>query len=170
MTILDSFRDSKYNINNMPDYKSSKILSPEQQREREQLKEQSKSALEFGVEEKTLPLSEKSRGALPPVPPRPVSVLPKEPALVKIESVLEENLGEVYASLPADVKTKFRAKGEETAVKIRQLMEKTKVKARKILKLIKEWLRFIPGVNKFFLEQEAAIKTQKLMAMKGQEK
>ena len=150
----------------MSDDQGSKILSPERRLEAEQIKEQPKEGLEFGVDKVMVPPSEKPRGVPPPVPVRPAVVLPKEPELVKIESILEENLKEVYASLPAEVRPQFKAKGEETATKIRELMEKTKIKARKILKLIKAWLKLIPGVNKFFLEQEAAIKTQKLMAMK----
>lgn len=154
----------------MPDDQISKILSPEQRLEAEQIKEQPKEGLEFGVEKKIVPPSEKPLGALPPVPTRPAAVMPKEPELIKIENILEENLKEVYASLPAEVKPKFKTAGEETAIKIRALMERTKVKARKILKLIKAWLKLIPGVNKFFLEQEAAIKAQKLMAMKSVDK
>ena len=156
-----------YNVTYMVDDQKSRILSPERRLEAEQIKEQPKERLEFGAEKIVVPPSEKPRGVPPPVPTRPAMAPPKEPELVKIENILEENLKEVYASLPADIKPKFKAKGEETATKIRELMEKTKVKARKILKLIKAWLKLIPGVNKFFLEQEAAIKTQKLMAMKN---
>jgi len=32
-----------------------------------------------------------------------------------------------------------------------------------IMELVYEWLRMIPKVNKFFLEQEAKIKTDKLL-------
>ncbi len=89
----------------------------------------------------------------------PAAVPPaqKEPMLVKIEGILAEDLADVYENLPDELKPKFRAKGEETAGKIRQMMQDAKVKARKVLKLIKEWLKMIPGLNKFFLEQEATI-------------
>jgi hypothetical protein len=33
------------------------------------------------------------------------------------------------------------------------------------LKLIREWLLIIPGVNKYFLEQEAKIKTDKIQQL-----
>ena len=99
----------------------------------------------------------------------PVAPVPKAPMLVKIEGILAEDLAEVYENLPAALKPQFRAKGEETAGKIKQLMQDAKVKARKVLKLIKEWLKMIPGVNKFFLEQEATIKTQKLLGIKMDE-
>lgn len=96
-------------------------------------------------------------------------VAAKEPMLVKIEGILAEDLADVYENLPDELKPKFRAKGEETAGKIRQMMQDAKVKARQVLKLIKEWLKMIPGVNKFFLEQEATIKTQKLLGLKKDE-
>lgn len=120
-------------------------------------------------------LEKASASAEAPVAPRsPVSfVMPtiaKEPMLVKIEGILAEDLADVYENLPEALKPKFRAKGEETAGKIRQMMQDAKVKARKVLKLIKEWLKMIPGVNKFFLEQEATIKTQKLLGLKQEDK
>ena len=36
----------------------------------------------------------------------------------------------------------------------------------KIIDVIKKWLSIIPGINKFFLEQEAKIKTDKIMELK----
>ena len=45
-------------------------------------------------------------------------------------------------------------------------MKSTKVKVKKILKLILEWLRILPGINRFFLEQEAKIKTDRIIQLK----
>lgn len=87
----------------------------------------------------------------------------KDAHLMKVERVLEENLGDIYFSLPADRRALFKAKGEETAVKIRTMIESSKVAARKVLDLIRAWLKLIPGVNRYFLEQEAKIKTDKVM-------
>jgi hypothetical protein len=42
-------------------------------------------------------------------------------------------------------------------------MQKTAIKAKEVLKLIVIWLRFIPHVNKYFLEQESKIKTDKIL-------
>lgn len=86
-----------------------------------------------------------------------------DPILSKVERILEEDLQEVYDGLPAELKPRFRAKGEEVAHAITALLEGAKVKARQILKLILQWLKMIPGVNRFFLEQAAAIKTQKVL-------
>ncbi|MCK4744766.1 hypothetical protein KAS41_01770 [Candidatus Parcubacteria bacterium] len=84
----------------------------------------------------------------------------------KIESILSEGLEEIYVNLSARKQLEFKKKGEETAAKIFFILKKTKVKVKKIIKLIKEWLKTIPGVNKFFLEQEAKIKTDKIIDIK----
>lgn len=101
-----------------------------------------------------------SRPVRPPSPP-----YAKDPAFVRVEAILEDNLEAIYGELPAELKAKFKAKGEETAHAIIAMMERAKVKARKVLKLIADWLKMIPGINKFFVEQEAAIKTQKIMQL-----
>ena len=45
-------------------------------------------------------------------------------------------------------------------------MDKAKLKVKKVVNLIKKWLTMIPGVNKFFLEQEAKIKTDEIVKLK----
>jgi len=102
---------------------------------------------------------------LPPPPPPPAAP-PKSALLLDIERILEEDLGEIYFKMPPALQKEFKRKGEETAFKIEQLFKKAKATVRKILKLIREWLKIIPGVNKFFLEQEAKIKTDRLMKLK----
>jgi len=105
--------------------------------------------------------------SLPPVAPsRP----PKSETLVKIEKILEEDLEEMYFKMPPEKQKIFKEKGEETASKIEKMIEAGKAVAKKILKLICDWLKLIPGVNKFFLEQEAKIKTDKIVALAEREK
>ncbi len=87
----------------------------------------------------------------------------KDPQLMKVERILEDNLSDIYFALDVGTRAKFKAKGEETAAKINALMESAKAKARTLLELIRDWLKIIPGVNRFFLEQEAKIKTDRLM-------
>jgi hypothetical protein len=99
--------------------------------------------------------------------PTPAPTVPaKSPALEKIEDVLEEDLEEFYFQLPAQTQAEFRAQGEEIAPKIAVLLSAFKVQVKKILELIIKWLRIIPHVNKYFLEQEAKIKTDKLLELK----
>ena len=89
----------------------------------------------------------------------------------RIEQILEEDLGEIYNNLSPQEQKLFKIKGEETARSIFQLVyRKTKVKVKKIIKLIKEWLKTIPGINKFFLEQEAKIKADKIVELIGEDK
>ena len=81
----------------------------------------------------------------------------------RVEKILEEGLEDVYLNMPPDRQKEFKALGEETVEKISQTLESGKVKAKKIVELIKNWLKIIPGVNKFFLEQEAKIKTDRIL-------
>jgi len=86
---------------------------------------------------------------------------------IKIEKILEEDLKDSYERLSPIAKQEFKVKGEQTAIKIKELMKSSRVKAKKILKLILDWLKMIPGVNKFFLEQEAKIKAEKIIGLKN---
>ncbi|MDD5251517.1 MAG: hypothetical protein PHT12_02685 [Patescibacteria group bacterium] len=113
-----------------------------------------------------------------PVAPMPQIVLPdvapsaaapaKDPQLMRVERVLEDGLLEAYLAMPAKERARFRAVGEETAAKINVLIEQSKATAKAVLKLIRDWLRMIPGVNRFFLEQEAKLKTDRVMLLNEQ--
>jgi len=72
--------------------------------------------------------------------------------------------------MPDYLKKEFKRKGEETASKIEKIIHSVKVKIKEILHLIKEWLKIIPGVNKFFIEKEAEIKTRKILNLHKKEK
>lgn len=91
----------------------------------------------------------------------------KDPVTKQIEAVLSEDLSSLYKQLPPERQAIFRTKGEQVAEKIRGLLSSAKVQAEKILALIKDWLKMLKGVNPFFLEQEAKIKTDKLLLMKS---
>lgn len=89
----------------------------------------------------------------------------QDPTVIKIEKILESGLADQYVKLSPIAKQEFKIKGEETAIKIKELLQDTHVKVKKILLLIIDWLRILPGLNKFFLEQEAKIKTDSLVAL-----
>jgi len=101
---------------------------------------------------------------LPQAAPTPVLI--KDPELVEIETILSEGLENLYKELPDNRKAEFKIRGEETASAIRALLGSAKVKVTKIVALIVKWLKMIPGVNKFFLEQESKIKADKLLEFK----
>lgn len=90
----------------------------------------------------------------------------KNETVEEIEGILAENLEDIFMQLSPDQQQSFKAGGETTAQKIYTVLQKTKVRIKEILGLIKDWLKIIPGVNKFFLEQEAKIKTEKILKLK----
>ena len=98
---------------------------------------------------------------------QPMTASPQKSPLVRdIETALEEGLSELYTAMPPALQAEFKQKGEETTSKIITILQKGKDVAKKVFDAIVEWLKLIPGVNKFFLEQEAKIKTDKILNIK----
>ncbi|OGH84453.1 MAG: hypothetical protein A2488_02800 [Candidatus Magasanikbacteria bacterium RIFOXYC12_FULL_32_21b] len=89
----------------------------------------------------------------------------KDEITLRIEKVMEDGLEDAYKELTPLQQQEFKIKGEQTAWKIRQVLKKTHVKIKEIFKLLFEWLKFLPGINKFFLEQEAKIKADKIISL-----
>lgn len=85
---------------------------------------------------------------------------------IAIDNILAEGLNEVFLKMNPKQQSEFKKKGEETVIKINELLGRTKVKVSKIIDLIRSWLKLIPGVNKFFLEQEVKIKADKIIKIK----
>jgi hypothetical protein len=81
----------------------------------------------------------------------------------KIEGILSEDLKELFQGMDAEHKAEFKRKGEETASALEKLVSTAKATAKKVAKLISNWLKFIPGINQYFLEQEAKLKTDKIL-------
>jgi hypothetical protein len=122
-------------------------------------------------EEAPEPVRQEVAAQAPEPAPVAAQVVPQKDRLSQeIESVLQEDLTDIYLKMPPGKQKQFAAKGEETAGKIKKLMTKAKINARKVFGLIRDWLKIIPGVNKFFLEQEAKIKTDKLLLVAEEEK
>ncbi|MBN2884599.1 hypothetical protein JXE04_01615 [Patescibacteria group bacterium] len=95
----------------------------------------------------------------------------KEPVLVDdyhrrraaaIDDILEDGLDSFFLQMNAQEQKRFKEAGEKTALKINQLLDKAKFSLNKIVSLIKRWLSLIPKTNKYFLEQEAKIKADKI--------
>ena len=82
-----------------------------------------------------------------------------------IESILESDLEDLYFQMNEKEQKLFKEKGEQTTNEIIQLIQKAKTTFYKIFKLIKNWLKIIPGINKFFIEQEAKIKADKIISL-----
>ena len=116
------------------------------------------------------------QAAPPPVLPQIPTVAEKQAAdspeqqeLKKVELILEEHVQELFLRLPENKRLAFKQKGEETAKKITALLHEATVKVQKIINLIMSWLRLAPDVSKFYIEQEAVEKANRLLALKDQE-
>lgn len=88
----------------------------------------------------------------------------KSKTLEAVEEILTDDMDQLYESMDEKKKQEFKAKGEEVASAINEMVTGFKVRARKVVYLVKQWLSIIPRVNKYFLEQEAKIKTQKILS------
>lgn len=94
----------------------------------------------------------------------------KDPVLADVEHVLEDGMGETYAKLTPAAKQQFRSKGEVAAGRIRQMISRGHLKLKDVWKLIRDWLRVIPGASRFFVEQEAKIKTDRIIRLAEKQK
>jgi hypothetical protein len=94
----------------------------------------------------------------------------KDPIMKGVEHVLEEGLAEVYKNMDPALQLKFNTEGNRVANLLAEMVRQTKVKSREVLELISKWLKMIPHVNRFFLEQEAKIKTDKIIGLSEQGK
>lgn len=102
---------------------------------------------------------------------RPSSEVPMKDEISRgVEKILEADLGELYASLDPAAKEKFRERGETVAKEISTMVRTLKVRVSHVLRLIRDWLLMIPKVNKHFLEQEAKIKTDEILAFSQEQK
>ncbi len=95
----------------------------------------------------------------------PIATPAQDAVAVEVEKILEEGLQNYYQELPKPAQERFRAKGVETTLQISTMVRSLHVQVKKVLSLIRDWLLTIPGVNKFFLEQEAKIKTDRIVEL-----
>lgn len=117
--------------------------------------------------------SEDEQSRRQPAPPPPTDLPPvatpvKDSAVAEVEAILSEHMDEIFLQMTPQEQMAFQQQGEDTATKINVLLNETKVKVKEVLNLIKRWLQLIPGVSKFFLEQEAKIKTDRLLNAREQ--
>lgn len=112
-----------------------------------------------------------SEGQLHKRKPKPIAVPQvRDELTVRIEKILEDGVADAYSRLSPVKKQEFKLKGEAVARAIGEMVRTAHVKVKKILKLIIEWLKMLPGVNRFFLEQEAKIKTDRIIALTKHDK
>lgn len=94
----------------------------------------------------------------------------QQPHFLEVEKILEDGLAEVYQNLPPASQQVFKIKGEQTVAQIANLLNTAKLSlaqfSKQVFNLIIGWLKVIPGVNKYFLEQEAKIKADKILSLR----
>ena len=106
---------------------------------------------------KTLPITEEQKE---------IATLQKDEETVMVENILSENVNKLYSQLSEAKKIAFRKRGEEVVIKIKTILKGTKIRANEIFELIKGWLIMLPKISTYFLDQEAKIKTDKVLEMK----
>jgi len=100
-----------------------------------------------------------------PIEERVETPTTKSERLIDIEKIMSEELEDIYSALPPEVQAAVKYEGEVAAAKIEELIESGKSISKKVLAILRSWLEKIPGVNKFFLEQESKRKTDTIMAI-----
>lgn len=116
---------------------------------------------DFLEEESQVPAQERalpSLAATSSAAPRP----PKDPDLHEVETMLAGGLESFYKGLSAKDQETFRKKGEEISKELAGMVKRLSIDLKRALQLVRDWLLVIPGVSKFFLEQEAKIKVDML--------
>lgn len=88
----------------------------------------------------------------------------------EIEKILEKDLDDIYLAMPQAKRLEFKNAGEKAIAQVNGLIEAGKLTMKKLVDLIRSWLAIIPGVNKFFLEQETKIKADKIMKINNDHK
>jgi len=94
---------------------------------------------------------------------------PKPAQLKQIEGILSENIKEAFLNMSPEQQIKFKEEGEKVADSIFQMFESAKIQVKKIVDLISGWLKRLPGVNKYFIEQESKIKADKIINLTKQD-
>jgi hypothetical protein len=109
--------------------------------------------------------SEPATSSAPVEPEEAAPSAAADPTAASIETILSEDIFEHYRTMPPDAQLKFRKKGEDAVSELTAMMQGTVIKAKTVLLIIVGWLKLIPGVNKYFLEQESKIKTDKIIEL-----
>jgi hypothetical protein len=126
----------------------------------EQIQTEEKKVLEAVKEEVATSKSSKSQGD-------DKTTTEKTEEQIAIENIMSDGIAELYNELPENRRAEFKQKGELTAGKIELILNSAKVKFGKIVGLLKKWLSMLPGVNKYFLEQESKIKADQIVDLKN---
>ncbi|MCK9361609.1 hypothetical protein M0Q28_05325 [Patescibacteria group bacterium] len=90
---------------------------------------------------------------------------PKDEITVEVEKILEYGLGDYIPDMPEEARQRFLKKGGEVAAQLSTMVHTLNVQVTLVVTLIKEWLLTIPGVNRYYIEQESKIKTDQIVEL-----
>ncbi|MEI7512725.1 MAG: hypothetical protein WCK01_04700 [Candidatus Uhrbacteria bacterium] len=90
-------------------------------------------------------------------------IVQKDEITIEVEKILEAGLGEYVTEMPEEARLRFLKKGGEVAAQLSIMVRSLNMHVSLVVKLLKEWLLTIPGVNKYFIEQEAKIKADMII-------
>lgn len=102
-----------------------------------------------------------------PVAVAPLIETPKDPVQEKIDAIFERNVGDAFAELQPLQQEAFRVAAEQAAAAVRALLSAPKLEPPKIRDVVAGVLRLLPETNPWWVEQEAALKTQALLALRA---
>lgn len=89
----------------------------------------------------------------------------KDEVTIEVEKILEYGLGDYIPDMPDEARERFLKKGGEVAAQLSVMVRTLNVQVSLVVGLIKEWLLTIPGVNRYYIEQEAKIKTDQIVEL-----
>lgn len=84
----------------------------------------------------------------------------------EIQHILSEDIADLYKQLPQEQKTLVTQEGRVATNRIMDLLRETRVRLKELVSVLRQWLQRIPGLNRFFVEQEARIKATKILTLK----
>lgn len=119
------------------------------------------SAAETGPQETDSPAESPADQGFDGPPPEQ-----KDPVRMKVERILEDNLWDLYRTLPQGSRAKFKEQGEALAATLRGSLDLPKFRADDAYTAVAKWLKTIPRVNPYFLQQEAKIKTDRYVKLR----
>ncbi len=82
----------------------------------------------------------------------------------QVEELLSRDLEEYYEQMNPQEQERFATTGEKVAREISTMLDQGKTSFKKFVQLISNWLKLIPGVNKFFLEKESKKRADALIS------
>lgn len=87
------------------------------------------------------------------------------PLNARVDEILSSGLADTYRQLPPAVQEKFKQLGEQTVAQIVHQLQGHHPSLEPLISLVGTWLRLIPNLNPYYLEQAAKIKTEQIISL-----